>query len=621
MSLSKLVATQAAARPDAPALLAPGFDPISWSALHGHVHSWAAGLRAAGASASTPVATLVPNGLRSALSFLGVTAVAPCVPLASHLPIDELRLALTSAGARYLVCEGEDEALARQVADELRIARLDATSIANAGAPDPGSCAAPDADDLALLLHTSGTTAHPKLVPLTHANLAHTARRIAASLALTPEDRCINVMPLFHVHGLVGALLASVSAGASVVCLQGFDAEGFVDGVERFHPSWYTAAPTIHQAVLALAPRLRQRVPAHRFRFVRSASAALSPTTLRALELQLDSPVIEAYGLTEVSSSVTSNPLPPGVRKPGSAGPSMGAELAILDERGAPVRTGEVGEIAVRGSGVMRGYGGDPALNEAAFVDGWFRTGDLGRLDADGYLFVAGRLKEIVNRGGEKVSPREVDEALLEHPDVAQVAAFGVPHPTLGEDLCAAVVRRPGAQPGAAALRGFLLERLAAHKVPSRILFVDALPRGRSGKVQRIDLHRQLAALLDAASAAPATALERELAQTWQSVLDTRTLPGAQDNFFALGGDSLMAMQVVAAVNRVHGIELEAPALFHHPTLAELARVVDEQLLRKAARDARLQREIDALSDEEVERLLAQAGDEVIPPMPADPGR
>jgi hypothetical protein len=307
--------------------------------------------------------------------------------------------------------------------------------------------------------------------------------------------------------------------------------------------------------------------------------------------------------MTEASHQMASNPLPPAVRKPGTVGISAGADIAVLDAAGTPLPAGGIGEIAVRGPGVTGGYEANPNANEAAFAGGWFRTGDQGRLDADGYLTITGRLKEIVNRGGEKVSPREVDEALLDHPDVVQAAAFAVPHATLGEDLAAAVVCRPGASPAEHDLRANLFARLPAHKVPSRIVFVDAIPKGPTGKVQRTRLHQALADRLEPAWVAPTAGTQAAVAAVIAQVL-ARDRVGAHDNFFGLGGDSLSGARAVARIGERLGIGLSSAALFHHPTPAALGASIDAMRDAAAAADAALVADVDALTDEEVARML-----------------
>jgi acyl-CoA synthetase (AMP-forming)/AMP-acid ligase II len=342
------------------------------------------------------------------------------------------------------------------------------------------------------MLHTSGTTSRPKLVPLSQINLTTSARNIAASLDLTAADRCLNVMPLFHIHGLIAAVLSSLGAGGAVVCTPGFDAFKFFDWLRDSKPSWYTAVPTMHQLILQRARGRGDVIESNRLRFLRSSSAALPPSLMEQLEQAFDAPLVEAYGMTEASHQMACNPLPPGERKPGSVGRGTGVELAVMDERGALLPGGDSGEVVIRGASVTRGYESNPEANAGAFADGWFRTGDQGYLDSDGYLFLTGRLKEIINRGGEKVSPREVDEVLLQHPAVEQAVTFAVPHPRLGEEVAAAVVLLGGETAGERELREHAARHLAGFKVPRRIVFVDEIPKGPTGKLQRIGLAQQL---------------------------------------------------------------------------------------------------------------------------------
>jgi acyl-CoA synthetase (AMP-forming)/AMP-acid ligase II len=343
-----------------------------------------------------------------------------------------------------------------------------------------------------LMLHTSGTTSRPKLVALTQANLAASARHIGEALALCARDRCLNIMPLFHIHGLIGAVSSSLAAGAGIFATPGFNALKFFAWLEEAQATWVTAVPTMYQAILARGERNRALIRRHPIRFLRSSSSSLPPQVMQELEELFGCPVIESYGMTEAAHQMTSNPLPPRARRAGSVGIAAGPEVAILDDRAQPLPRGRAGEVCIRGPNVTPGYVGNPAANAAAFIDGWFRTGDQGVIDHEGYLTITGRLKEIINRGGEKISPREVDEVLMDHPAVAQVVTFGVPHDKLGEDVAAAVVLREGQSLGEQALREFAARRLADFKVPRRILFLAEIPKGATGKLQRIGLAAKL---------------------------------------------------------------------------------------------------------------------------------
>jgi acyl-CoA synthetase (AMP-forming)/AMP-acid ligase II len=329
-------------------------------------------------------------------------------------------------------------------------------------------------------------------VPLSLRNVCTSACNVRTTLSLTAVDRGLNVMPLFHIHGLIAGLLAPLSAGGEVFCTPGFDALHFFRWMEEAHPTWYTAVPTMHQTILARAGKHAAVIRANPLRFVRSSSSALPPQVIGELEATFNAPVIESYGMTEAAHQMASNLLPPGVRKPGTVGVAAGPEVAIMDADGALLPAGKAGEIVIRGLNVTAGYQNNPKANADAFSNGWFRTGDQGVLDPDGYLFITGRLKEIINRGGEKISPREVDDVLMDHPAVRQVVTFAVPHDKLGEDVAAAVVLREGANATEKELREFAGKRLAPFKVPRTVVFLDEIPKGATGKLQRIGLAQKL---------------------------------------------------------------------------------------------------------------------------------
>lgn len=345
-------------------------------------------------------------------------------------------------------------------------------------------------DDVAFVMHTSGTTSRPKSVPLTHANVCSAADQARVALALEKNDRYLNVLPLFHVGGLSG-LLASLIAGASVVCAPDFQPSKFFDWLAEFRPTWYMGVSVIHQAILAQAPAHRELIACRPLRFIRSPAAVLSPKVHAALESTFKVPVLTSYGVTE-AMMVACNPLPPRVRKPDSVGLAAGQEVAIMDAAGRLLPAEETGEVVIRGPNVMRGYENDPEANREAFTHGWFRTGDQGFLDADGYLFITGRLKELINRGGETIAPQEVDNVFMEHPGVAQAVTVGVPHVRWGEDVVTAVVLHPNASATEQELRRFAATRLATFKVPSRVLIAESIPTGPTGKPQRRMLAEQL---------------------------------------------------------------------------------------------------------------------------------
>jgi acyl-CoA synthetase (AMP-forming)/AMP-acid ligase II len=486
----------------APAIAAPGRAPMTYVALAATIEDVARALNAAGIGRGDAVGIVLPNGPEMAAAFLGVASAATSAPLNPDYRADEFRFYLTDLGAKAVVLEAGVASPARAVAGELGLAILDVRVAADALAgtlrittTTTGRAATPgpaESGDIGLVLHTSGTTSRPKIVPLAHANLVASAGSIATTLALSSQDRCLNIMPLFHIHGLLAAVSASMAAGAAVSCTPGFNALRFFAWLDEVRPTWYTAVPTMHQAILARAPRNAESVARAQLRFIRSSSASLPPAVMLDLEKTFRCPVIESYGMTEAAHQMASNPLPPRVRKPGSVGLAAGPEVAIMGEDGALLPSGAVGEVVIRGPNVTAGYLNNPDANAAAFTGGWFRTGDQGMLDTEGYLTITGRLKEIINRGGEKVAPLEVDNVLNDHPAVRQVLTFAMPHAKLGEEVAAAVVLAEGAQATEHDIRAFAAERLADFKVPRKIVFVPEIPKGATGKLQRIGLAEKL---------------------------------------------------------------------------------------------------------------------------------
>jgi acyl-CoA synthetase (AMP-forming)/AMP-acid ligase II len=474
-----------------PAVLLPEANGVAtYRELAGQVEVLAAVLRNSGLQPGEVVAIVLPNGLEYLALFLAVArARLIAAPLNPAYKAEEFRFYLEDAGARVVIALPTEHAAwkaARELNLPLWVADRDAAGRVRlqgdgvqAGGPLPD---APRPDDVALFLHTSGTTSRPKGVPLTHANLMANVRNIAGHYALGPADTGLVVMPLFHVHGLIGATLSMFFAGGSVVAPPRFSAGQFWPAVRAHRVNWYSAVPTIHQVLLGRAEADGAQAPSG-FRFIRSCSSALASATMAQLEDRFGAPVLQAYAMTEASHQMTSNPLPPRARKPGSVGRGTNVEVAIMDEAGTLLPAGAPGEVVVRGPNVMKGYHNNPEANAAAFTNGWFRTGDRGVLDADGYLTLVGRIKELINRGGEKISPLEVDAVLLSHVAVVEAAAFAAPDPKYGEEVHAAVVLRVEAT--VEELQAHCGQQLADFKVPKVIHLVKELPKGPTGKVQR----------------------------------------------------------------------------------------------------------------------------------------
>ncbi len=499
---SSIIGRLAAGADDAPAVLAPERTTLSHGALRRQMQAAADELHALGIGRNDRVAIVLPNGPEMATAFLSVAACASTAPLNPAYRAEELDFYLSDIGAKAIIVGEDESGPAVTVAEKLGIGVLRLVALKDepagsfriegkaVGPAAPPELAQPS--DVALLLHTSGTTSRPKLVPLSHANLAASARHIGATLALTANDRCLNIMPLFHIHGLIAAVLSSLAAGGSVYCTPGFNALRFFQWLTEAKPSWYTAVPTMHQAILARTARNPEALEAAKLRFIRSSSASLPAQVMAELEATFSCPVIEAYGMTEATHQMASNRLPPGQRKAGSVGVAAGPEIAVMATDGRLLEAGETGEIVIRGPNVTDGYEKNPDANVSAFAYGWFHTGDQGVLDTDGYLRVTGRLKEIINRGGEKISPLEVDDVLMDHPDIAQCVTFAMPHEKLGEEVAAAIVLREGRSPSENDIRAFASGRLADFKVPRRILILEEIPKGATGKLQRIGLAAKL---------------------------------------------------------------------------------------------------------------------------------
>lgn len=490
---------------EATALSSPGGRPLTFKALRDLTERTLAALNAHGIGRGERVAIVLPNGPEMAAAFIAVAAGTTSAPLNPSYKADEFAFYMSDLKARLLIVAEGSDSPAIGVAEKLGItvARLTPTPEEGAGSfalafdgQRSGECengGRAEPDDIALILHTSGTTSRPKIVPLKQSNVCASAHNIRQSLAFTAEDRGLNIMPLFHIHGLIAGILAPLSAGGQICCTPGFNALKFFGWMGEVKPTWYTGVPTMHQAILGRAARNRAIIEATPLRFIRSSSSSLPPQVMKELEETFQAPVIEAYGMTEAAHQMASNPLPPKPHHPGSVGLAAGPEIAVVDHEGEPLPGGQTGEIVIRGDNVMVGYENNEKANAEAFTrQGWFRTGDQGVLSPEGYLTITGRLKEIINRGGEKISPREIDEILMDHPAVSQCVTFAVPHDKLGEDVVAAIVLREGADAAEKDLRGFASERLAAFKVPARIVILDEIPKGATGKLQRIGLAEKL---------------------------------------------------------------------------------------------------------------------------------
>ncbi|MFV1979833.1 MAG: non-ribosomal peptide synthetase [Rhodothermia bacterium] len=597
-----LVQSQSRLRPNSDFLLSPDKrDHLNFAGLGNLVFEFGHLLRRMGVSPSDRVVTALPNGPESASVFLATAASAACAPLNPNYSADQFAFYIDDLEpAAVLLPEGSESPL-RKIATSAAIpvieirqtdtaGRFEANAVGFRRDQSPSTLGSlddpPGSSDTALLLHTSGTTARPKLVPISHSNLLASAGNIAATLALTESDRALNIMPLFHIHGLVGVLLSSLTAGAQVVCTPGMDPEKFPGWLRQIQPTWYSGVPTMHSAVLSsVAGAVGDgSIPGKELRFIRSSSASLPVSTLHQLESTFGVPVVEAYGMTEAAHQMASNPLPPLASKPGSVGLPSGPDISIRGENGQLCAVGEVGEVLVRGETIISAY--EHGRSAESFVDGWFKTGDLGYLDEDGYLFLTGRIKEMVNRGGEKVAPAAVESVLIEHPAVSEAVVFGAPHDTLGEDVVAALVLADmvAQTPTLGELRAWALSRLSAAEVPGQFVFVPEIPKGPTGKVQRSRMFDRLGDRLRATYQKPSGRIAEMLVKIWSEVLDAASI-GANDNFFALGGDSLSGARVTARVRHVFQIEFDIVDLFVDPVLEGMASRIEQALIEKIRHD------------------------------------
>ncbi|MBR1090408.1 amino acid adenylation domain-containing protein [Bradyrhizobium manausense] len=577
--IAGLLAFYARTMPAAPALLAPGRPPLTYGALGARIAHLVQTLRALGIAPGDRIAVALPRGADGALALIAVASSCACVPVNPDLTADELQRYFSEMKLAALVTRADMNSASRDVARALDLAVID---FVPGPATDLGGCAfigptvgpacakgPASAEDDAFILLTSGTAARPKMVPLTHRNVCLSAQNAGRVLSLAPQDRLLNALPLFHAHGLISGLLTALTAGSSVICTNGFDAPSFFGWMRDLQPTWYTAVPTIHRALLTAAEANPDHARGSSLRVIRSASSSLAPAILHGLEAMFGVPVLETYGMTEAASQIAANPFE--LRKIGSVGRAAGPEIAIMDETGRELASGERGEIMLRGPNMSRCYYNDEAATRAAFRNGWFRTGDLGYLDADGYLFIVGRIKDVINRGGQKVSPLEVEEVLLAHPAVMEAGVFAVPHAKLGENVAAVVVLRENSAATSDQLRQFARKRLAAYKVPSLIRSVAALPKGASGKVRR----NALAELISAAhdddeTQLPRSELETQLAEIWASLLELPQV-GVDQDVFALGADSLAVTQMRSRLRERFDASLSFEDIFDCATVGALA--------------------------------------------------
>ncbi|WP_205875812.1 FadD7 family fatty acid--CoA ligase [Mycobacterium camsae] len=487
--VTDLIEAMATRAPDAPALVVTADRiPVSYRDLLRLADDLAAQLIGAGLAPGDRVALRAGSNAEFVVALLAaLRAGLIVVPLDPALPVGDQRARSQAAGARAMLVDGEDAAfwpIAVKVGDGRAAVHL---TVATEPGPSTGEPEGLHSDD-AMIMFTGGTTGLPKMVPWTHDNITAAVRAIIAGYQLGPQDATVAVMPLYHGHGLIAALLSSLASGGTVLLpARGrFSAHTFWDDISTVGATWYTAVPTIHQILLERAAATPGGTRRAALRFIRSCSAPLTPEVARALQAEFAAPVVCAFGMTEATHQVASTGIDPDVNPAafsGLVGRSTGPQIRIAGN-GVPVAPGDVGEVWLRGATVVRGYLGDPKITEANFTDGWLRTGDLGTLSESGDLSIRGRIKELINRGGEKISPERVEGVLATHPNVLEVAVFGVPHPMYGEAVAAVIVPR-GLAPTADELTEFCRDRLAPFEIPASFQESDELPHTAKGSLDR----------------------------------------------------------------------------------------------------------------------------------------
>jgi acyl-CoA synthetase (AMP-forming)/AMP-acid ligase II/acyl carrier protein len=570
--------------PDRPAILARGRPPMTFGGLWIQANDVVRMLRGIGLGRSDRIAVVLPGGPEAAVAMITVAAGAVCVPLNPGFTYDEYQRYFGELRLAALLTTLDLNSASRRAAQTLDIPVVELSprlhypagtfSIASP-APRPAieHEFASSTDDAYLLL-TSGSTSWPKTVPLTHASVCLSASNVCDALALESRDRLLSVLPLYHGHGLISGVLTALTSGSSVVCMSAFDVTAFFGCLTEFRPTWYTAVPAIHRALLSAPAAVRKDARASSLRLVRSASTSLAPEALDKLETLFGVPVIDTYGMTEAATQIAANPLER--RKSGSVGQAAGPEIAILDSEGRRLPSGKRGEIALRGPTITRGYDNDFAATASAFRDGWFLTGDLGYLDAEGYLFIVGRIKEIIHKGAQKIAPAEVEATLLSHPSVSEAAVFAVPHARLGADVAAAIVLRQDAKVDAQDIRDFARERLAGFKVPGVVRIVPEIPKGGGGKIKRNELAAAFSKIPPTTAGqggktiSSCSELESQLAEIWVDILQIDRI-GVDRDVFALGVDSLTMMQMILRLEERFGVSFSFEDIFRAPTVAALA--------------------------------------------------
>lgn len=598
-TVGKEIKGHCALRPKEVAVAVTGFEPLSYEALQCLIDEVSRELRLSGFGRDARIAIALPNGPHAALAIVAVTCYAVAVPLDLRHTRNEIEMCLDVLRPDAIILLRGNASAARHAAEQRGIAIVESVvpsegaigfKIVASRGGQLAPVVEPDPDAPAFILQTSGTTSEPKLIPFSHRNLLAAAARIQAWFKLTPQDRCLSLTPVFYSHGLKVTVFAPLLSGGTVAFPTDASKFDFSEWFSALRPTWYSAGPTLHRLILDQTQGKPGAKTGHQLRFITGGGAPLTRDVLEGLQHTLGVPVLEHYGTSE-AALIASNEVPPGRSKKGTCGVPWPDSLMIVDENGHRRPPAEQGEILVHGPTVMAGYLDAPELNRASFVDGWLKTGDIGSLDEDGFLTLRGRQKDIINRGGEKIWPIEIDDSLTRHSAVAEAAAFSVPHPRLGEDVVAAVVLRPGMRASPIELRAFLSERLAPFKVPRRVYILDQLPKVMTGKISRRQLRESLGAAKALPAAAPDTSpdsdLSFQLKFIWERLLNAAPV-SVDDDFFEKGGDSLLAVELLSEIEWLTGRTVSNSLLFEATTIRQIAQRLSEGYVRSPRSLAKL---------------------------------
>lgn len=589
------VTNQAIRNPYRPAIYLSTNKSMNYKQLAEQINKLSKELCELGFGLNRRIAVAMPHGPEAMIAFYAVASIATVVPLNHNCLVTELKNYITLAKVDAIIAKEGHSAPVTQAAAEAGIPVIIMETNGEGDfqySLDVVVPQQPDNDlyhenDIAVVLFTSGTTSTPKVVPLTHANLIKTVETTSQIFDSKEDDRCISVTPLFHIYGIIGPLLSAAVTGSSVICLPSFNPQEFFRILRELQITWYAASPAIHHAVAEYAERIGVDSSDYALRLIRSGSAPLPLKVAEKLEKYFNAVVVQGYGLTETSGLATCNPPIPEKMKKESVGLVIGCEIGIIDEQGKFLPQAMVGQIVIRGESVIKGYENVDDNGQVFLENGWFATGDQGYFDEDGHLFITGRIKEMINRGGTKISPYEVEEVLSRHADVVEAAVFAAPHPYLGEIPMALAVLRPSSLLTAEHLKNFLRDKISLSKLPVQILFTAQIPKSANGKIQRRLLYRYIQnhpeefppAFLEFAEAGETeynNATEKILADIWCDLLKIDHV-NKTDDFFEVGGDSLMAEMLFAEIERVLAIKLPADNILAHRTLQELAAEICQE--------------------------------------------